>query len=71
MYTHIINWDPRTTGINCRTLLKEILGSFDGVQYDDNLPKSLERQDIPWYSCQKRTFANERVWLPYFSENLE
>jgi len=55
-----VNWDWRTVGIDRCTLFEEILGSVGGVQYDDNLPKNVERQDIPYRSRQKRISAKER-----------
>jgi len=68
--THVVERHYRTIRIDGPTLIKEVPGSFDGVQYDDNLPKNMERQDIPCRSCQKRTFAKERDGTPCVSENL-
>jgi hypothetical protein len=59
-YSHFGEWDLRTVNINISTPFKEILGSFGGVQYDDNLPKNMERYDFPYRSCQKRSPGKEK-----------
>ena len=64
-----MNWDWRAVGIDRCTLFKEILGGVDGVQYDDNLTKNLERQDIPYRSDQKRTFSQGKVRAIYFCKS--
>jgi len=60
--------EDRTIGINTCALFEEILGSVGGVQYDDDLPESVKRQDIPCRLHQKRTSAKEES-VPYIFEN--
>jgi hypothetical protein len=63
-----MNREDRTIGINRCALFEEISGSTGSVQYDDDLPKSMKRQDAPCRLGQKRTSAKEE-FVPYIFEN--
>jgi hypothetical protein len=58
--SHIGEWHRRTINVNIPTPFKEILGSFGGVQYDDNLPENMERYNFPYRFCQRRRPGKEK-----------